>query len=221
MNAVGAERFRAEHGGHRGVDPARDTDDYLCEAVLLDVVVEAEREREPHLLERGLERDDLRRCRCGRYCRRPELDGHDLGNGLPRPVELASSYVAQSAAHRVRRLEVDDEQVLLEARRAGEHFSGVVEDDRVPVEDELVLSADEVAEGDVRGRVTCARDEHLLALLGLADVKRRGRRLTMSCAPASARSVAGGPGCQMSSQIVNPRLVSPMRRSTRPRPSAK
>ena len=28
--------------------------------------------------------------------------------------------------------------------------------------------------------------------------------LTISCAPASARSVAGGPGCQMSSQTVGP-----------------
>ena len=32
-------------------------------------------------------------------------------------------------------------------------------------------------------------------------------RLTMSCAPASARSVAGGPGCQTSSQIVIPTVV--------------
>ena len=42
------------------------------------------------------------------------------------------------------------------------------------VEDELVLSADEVAEGEVRARVARPRDEHLLAVLRLADVERRG-----------------------------------------------
>ena len=35
--------------------------------------------------------------------------------------------------------------------------------------------------------------------------------LATSCAPASARSVAGGPGCQMSSQIVGPTRTSPKR----------
>ena len=47
----------------------------------------------------------------------------------------------------------------------------------MPVEDELVLAADEVAEGEVRARVACARDEHLLALLGLPDVERRRREV--------------------------------------------
>ncbi len=37
----------------------------------------------------------------------------------------------------------------------------------------------------------------------------------MSCAPARARSVAGGPGCQTSSQIVIPTEPSPRRRTTR------
>ena len=32
---------------------------------------------------------------------------------------------------------------------------------------------------------------------------------TISCAPASARSVAGGPGCQMSSHTVGPSSASP------------
>ncbi len=42
-----------------------------------------------------------------------------------------------------------------------------------------------------------------------------------SCAPASARSVAGGPGTQMSSQIVGPTTTSPNRNSTRSSPGAK
>ena len=44
---------------------------------------------------------------------------------------------------------------------------------------------------------------------------------TSSSAPASARSVAGGPGCHMSSQIVRPTSVSPSSSSSRSRPGAK
>ena len=40
----------------------------------------------------------------------------------------------------------------------------------MPVEDELVLAADEIAEREVRARVARACDEHLLALFRLADV---------------------------------------------------
>ena len=42
------------------------------------------------------------------------------------------------------------------------------------VEDELVLAADEVAERQVRRVVPRPGDQHLLAVLGLADVERRG-----------------------------------------------
>ena len=53
----------------------------------------------------------------------------------------------------------------------------VVEDDGVAVEDEFVLSADEIAEREVGARVASARHEHLLAVLGLADVERRRREV--------------------------------------------
>ena len=43
----------------------------------------------------------------------------------------------------------------------------------MPVEDELVLAADAVAERDEAGVVARARDEHLLALAVAADVERR------------------------------------------------
>ena len=62
--------------------------------------------------------------------------------------------------------------MLHEPGRPRNDLAGVVEHDRVPVEDELVLAADEVAEREVRARVARASDEHLLALLGLADVER-------------------------------------------------
>ena len=42
------------------------------------------------------------------------------------------------------------------------------------VEEELVLAADEVAEREVGGVVACPRHQHLLAVLRLADVVRRG-----------------------------------------------
>ena len=81
----------------------------------------------------------------------------------------------------------------------------MVEHERVAVEDQLVLAADEVAEGDGGEVVARALDEHPLALqrpcrawYGDADA------LTISGAPASASSEAGGPGVQMSSQIVSP-----------------
>ena len=45
------------------------------------------------------------------------------------------------------------------------------------VEDELVLAADEVAEREVGARVARAGHEHLLPLLGLADVERRRREV--------------------------------------------
>jgi hypothetical protein len=45
--------------------------------------------------------------------------------------------------------------------------------------------------------------------------------LTMSSAPARARSVAGGPGCHMSSQIVTPKSAPPSSKSARPSPGAK
>ena len=51
MHALGAERLGAERRRDRGVDPARDGDDDVREAVLLDVVAQAERERAAHLLE--------------------------------------------------------------------------------------------------------------------------------------------------------------------------
>ena len=53
----------------------------------------------------------------------------------------------------------------------------VVDHDRVAVEDQLVLAADEVAERDGAEVVARALDQHALALAALARVVgRRGRR---------------------------------------------
>ena len=162
--AVTAESMPAGDGRRRPPEP-----------VLLDVVAQAERERSPHLLELGLERRDGGARRGSPLgWRRAELDDLDRGHGLARAVELTPPHVAKPAPHRDLRLDVRDEQVLLEAGRTSDDLARVVEDDRVAVEDELVLPADEVAEGEERGRVPRARDEHLLAILGLPDVEGRG-----------------------------------------------
>ena len=173
MNALRPERLRAKRRGHCGVDPARYGDDDLREAVLLDVVAEAELERGSHLLELGGERGDRPGDLVRLLLRRRKLDLLHGRRVLARAIQLAAARVSETTPDRGDRLDVDDEQVLLEPRCAGDDLTGVVEDDRVPVEDELVLAADEVAEREVGARVARPRDEHLLPLLGLADVERR------------------------------------------------
>ena len=106
-----------------------------------------------------------------------ELDDLHRGTSLARAVELAAAHVAEPPPHRLGRIDVDDEELLLESGRTRDDLAGVVEHDRVPVEDELVLPADEVAEREVRAGVAGACHEHLLAVLGLADVERRGREV--------------------------------------------
>ena len=81
-----------------------------------------------------------------------ELDQLDCRSVLAHAIELAAAHVAEPAADRLGRVDVDDEQGLLEARRARDDLALVVEHHRVAVEDELVLAADEVAEREVRAR---------------------------------------------------------------------
>ena len=106
--------------------------------------------------------------------RRGEPDGLDAGLALPGAVELAAAHVAEAPCDRLRRVEVDDEQLLLEATSARDHLTRVVEHHRVAVEHEPVLSADEVAEREVelvsRARVTSISS----SVLRLADMERRG-----------------------------------------------
>ncbi len=89
------------------------------------------------------------------------------------------------------RVDVADEQRFLEAGRAGQHLALVVEDERVPVEDQLVLPADGVAEGDEAEVVARALDEHLLAVALLADVEGRGGEVDEQLR-AREREVGGG-----------------------------
>ena len=83
--------------------------------------------------------------------------------------------VAQTLLHRGLELEVADQQLLGERRRAREHGAVGPEDGAAAVEDELVLTADEIAIGHGAEAVARTRGEHLLARLALAEVVRRGR----------------------------------------------
>jgi hypothetical protein len=177
VHPLGAERLDTERRGHRRVDSARDRDDDVGEGVLVDVVPQAEDQRQPHLLKLRCEGSDRALDDVVVLTHRPELHELDLGNRSARALEVAAADIAQAASDGKGRLDVDDEQVLLEARCARQDLSGVVEYDRVPVEDELVLPADEVAEREVRARVARARDEHLLSILGLSDVEWGGREV--------------------------------------------
>src|ERR1700759_5521854 len=70
---------------------------------------------------------------------------------------------------------VADQQLLLELLGARDRLARVVDDERLPVEDQLVLAADERAEGDACEVVARALGKHRLALCTLACVVRRGR----------------------------------------------
>ncbi len=91
------------------------------------------------------------------------------------------------------RLEVDvaDEQLLAELGGAGDGRAGVVDHAGVAVEDELVLAADEPAEGDAGDVVAGALGEHALALGALAGVVGGGGDVEDQRG-AGERLVAGG-----------------------------
>src|SRR5205085_9357481 len=81
--------------------------------------------------------------------------------------------VAEAPPNGVGRLDVRDEEGFFEPRSARDHVALFVEHERVTVEDQLVLTADGVAEGDKTGVVAGACCEHLLALAVAKDMERR------------------------------------------------
>ncbi len=161
-------------------------------AVLADVVAQAEDERAAASA-RARARTGSIAPDAPRSCRRslPSSTTGTSGSGSRSLGERAPAHVAQAPPDRGGRVDVDDEQRLLEAGRAGDHLALVVEHDRVAVEDQLVLPADRVAEGEETAVVAGARDEHLLAVLGLADVVRRGGEVDDQLG-AGEREVGGG-----------------------------
>src|SRR5918996_2619259 len=174
MNAVGAERLDRQRGRQRRVDAARDGDDDVAEAVLLDVVAQPELEREPHLLELAERLRDwgLQGAPVGRGPWLSDVDDLDRRQLAALARERAPPHVGQAPPDHLGGIDVDHKQGLLEGGRSRDDHALVVEDDGVAVEDQLVLAADRIAEREIRRIVARAGDEHLLALAVLADVER-------------------------------------------------
>ena len=135
-DAIGAEGVDREQGHERRVDPARERQPDMTEAVLRDVVAKAEDER--------------------------AVDLGEIGERLGDPARSGG-------------VEVADEELLLELSRPGDHRAAGVEDEALAVEDQLVLAADEVAEGELGPVASSHGAEELLALAALAAVVRGSR----------------------------------------------
>ena len=112
-----------------------------------------------------------------RRVRRTDVDGGQVRDLAAISGERAPADVPETAPNRICRLDVDDEQRLFEAGPAREQVTLLVEYERVPVEDQLVLPADRVAEGDEARVVAGAGGEHLLAFAVAEEVERRGRQV--------------------------------------------
>jgi hypothetical protein len=149
----------------------------VLEGVLDHVVVDARRQRRVDL---GLRLEQLRDRAFHALDRRmrgpleaPRVA--DLGQHLLR--RRAQPRVAQARGQRRLQVHAGHHERLRELRRAGQHAALVVDQHRMPVEDQLVLSADDVAERH-RGEVVArALGEHPLALEALVAVIGRGGRV--------------------------------------------
>ncbi len=171
MHLFGAERLDGQCGRQRRIDPAGEPDDDVAETVLADVVGEPELERLAHLLE-VVERRRERSAQLDCLLSRRRKLHCDRGRGS---AGYAPTRVGQPPRDDRRGIEVDHDQRLLEAGCACDHLAFVVDHDRMPVEDQLVLAADRVAQCDGARVVASAAPQHLLTLAVLAHVE-RGRR---------------------------------------------
>ena len=138
--------------------------------------MQPELQRKAHLFEFVHERRDVAGCLApvagwsGR-AHVNDVHGRDLG---PFTCERTPPDVAQAPADDLLRFDVDDQERLFEAGRPRQHRPFIVDDAGVPVEDQLVLASDGVAERDEAEIVARASDEHLFALAVSADIERRG-----------------------------------------------
>ena len=213
VHALRAERLDAERGGERRVDAAGEPDHDVAEAVLRHVVAQPELEREPHLLEVVELRGDACGCAASRLraaAARARSRRHVGAAALAR--ERAAAHVAQPPADRRDRVDVDDEQLLLEARRRA----------RAPRPRRRARPSGRrrSARPGRRRRCRARRSTSCRARAPAASPRARGpcRRGTARprCSRRAARRRArarsqAAPGCQMSSQIVGPTRTSPNR----------
>ena len=214
VHALRPERVDRERRDERRVDAAREAEHDVAEAVLAHVVAQREHERAPHLLELRLERGDLAAEGLG-AAPPPSRARRARARARPRARGRASGVdVAQAPADRLARVEIDDEQRLLEpgARaRTSPSSSSTTEWPSKSSSSWPPTRLQNARRRSCRGRASTSISSRASALptwYGEAEM------LTSSSAPASARSVAGGPGCQTSSQMVGPIRTSPSRSST-------
>ena len=198
MHALGPERLRRERGRERRVDPARDADDDVAEAVLLDVVPQAELEREPHLLELVEERRDggrgrasvERRARGAARSQRPATSGAPRRSRASarrrtsrsrRPITTVGSTSTTSSA-----------SSNPGARASTSPSSSITTEWPSKISSSWPPTAftNAMKHELSRARWTsiCSRSRSLPTWNGDAEM------FAISSAPASARSVAGGPG---------------------------
>ena len=166
------ERVGGDQGHERGVDSPGDRHQHALEAVLLDVVAEAELQRLVHL-GFGLER--LREARLEPPLRARDLEPREEGGMCPRRQRAGISVVGRKPGRVVGQLQIADDEVLGELDAPPEGLAALGDDHAVAVEDELVLAADQVAEGERGTRLHGPLLDHPLALDAPAAVVRRGR----------------------------------------------
>ena len=191
---VGSERIRRDRGNQRGVDPTGETEHHVRKSVLHHVVTSPSTSA-VHLVHRVEERLDP-----GRLARHSEvaLADHHLGQRCDlRPSD------GRASVHTLAHVEVDDEEVFFELTRPRDEGTLLIDDHRRAVEDQLVLTADEIHVHDRCLRVDRARREHRLAFAHPARVVRRRVDVHHDSAPPSDCVMTGPVGLQASSQTVS------------------
>ena len=111
-----------------------------------------------------------------------------------------------------RQRQVDDQQILVELRRPGQQFTVGGHDDRVAVEDQLVLAADHVDVGERGaglGRAALREPQPDVVLVQL--VRRAVDVDHQPDAGLRGRAATGPPSCQRSSQMVSATSTPQMR----------
>ena len=166
VHAVGAEGVDGQRGDQRRVDAAGEAEDDRRHAVLVDEVAQPQHQGPPDLLAVAQRLDDRRRARLERRHRL-------VGEQVPGHRQRADPALGAVGRRRVEG-EVDGQQVLDELRCAGEQLAVGGDDQRVAVEDQLVLPADLVAVEDRRLRLGGPPADQRQPQVVLGPLVRRG-----------------------------------------------
>ncbi len=188
VHPVRSERVRRDRRGERRVDAAGQALDGRAEPVLAHVVPHPQHQRPVDLGQVGQPGPDhrrgQRRVRLRRGQRR-QLDPLDRHRAAVAGVRALAARGQRGVGGG--QVEVGHHQGLVELRPAGQQVTGRRHDDRVAVEDQLVLAADKVRvreHGAGFGRAPLAQRQPRVVLVPL--VRRRVRH--------HQQARAGGPG---------------------------